>query len=72
MIRKFLSFVFMLFAFFATSQEKNSPIMADKFREDGKIYVVIAVLSIIFLSIIFLLIYIERKLKKIEKKIENL
>ncbi|MFO0323089.1 MAG: CcmD family protein [Bacteroidota bacterium] len=44
------------------------PEMADKFRSDGKIYVVIAVLSIIFTCIIAYLIYIDFKLKKIEKK----
>ena len=46
----------------------SEPEMADKFRSDGKIYVVIAVLSIIFTCIIAYLIYIDFKLKKIEKK----
>jgi heme/copper-type cytochrome/quinol oxidase subunit 2 len=47
------------------------PQMADTFREEGKIYVVIAVIALIFLSLIGFLIYIERKLKKMEEKINR-
>jgi CcmD family protein len=42
--------------------------MADTFRSDGKIFVVIAVLSIIFICIISYLVYLDIKLKKLEKK----
>ena len=52
-----------------TAQTMNAePAMADTFRSDGKIYVVIAVLSIIFLCIISYLVYLDIKLKKLEKK----
>lgn len=40
--------------------------MADTFRRDGKIYVVVAVALIIFLGMIVYLISIERKVKKLE------
>jgi CcmD family protein len=44
--------------------------MADKMRSDGKIYVVVAVLSIVFVGIILFLVRLERRLNKLEK--ENL
>jgi Na+/alanine symporter len=42
--------------------------MADTFRSEGKIYVVIAVLTIAFTCIIGYLVYIDIKLKKLENK----
>jgi uncharacterized membrane protein YqgA involved in biofilm formation len=45
--------------------------MADAMRENGKIYVVIAVLAIIFVSIIGFLIYLERKIKNLNDKIDK-
>ncbi len=45
--------------------------MAEQFREQGKIYVVIAVIGIIFLSIVLFLLYLERKLNRIEKDLQE-
>ena len=42
--------------------------MADTMRQDGKIYVVIGVLAIICAAIILFLIYLERKVKKLEDR----
>jgi hypothetical protein len=42
--------------------------MADAMRSNGKIYVVVLVLSTIFIGIILTLIYLERKIKKLEKR----
>lgn len=47
--------------------QSSEPQMADTFRSEGKIYVVIAVLSIIFVCLIAYLIYIDIKVKKLEK-----
>ncbi len=59
----------LLFSITGIAQETNAPVeMADAFRSEGKIYVVIAVLSIIFICIIAYLIYIDIKLKKLENK----
>ena len=59
----------MLLTFISNAQEiGSSPEMADTFRSNGKIYVVIAVLAIVFVSIIGYLIYIDLKLKKLENK----
>ena len=38
----------------------------DFFRSIGKIYVVVAVLIAIFIGIVFFLIYLERKVSKLE------
>lgn len=40
--------------------------MADTFRQEGKIYVVVAVLATIFTGIVVFLIVTETKLKKLE------
>jgi len=45
--------------------------MATGFRKEGKIYVVVAVSMILFFTIIFYLIYLERKTKKLEKQLDN-
>jgi len=42
--------------------------MADSMRESGKIYVVVAVLSIIFLGLSIFLFTLDRRLREIEKK----
>jgi CcmD family protein len=45
--------------------------MADKFREDGKIYVVVTVVLIIFLGMLFYIFTLEKKISKIEKEINS-
>lgn len=42
--------------------------MADQLRADGKIYVVVAVLSIILLGILFYLVRLDTKITKLEKE----
>jgi CcmD family protein len=42
--------------------------MADQLRSNGKIYVVVAVLSIILLGILFYLIRLDTKITKLEKE----
>jgi uncharacterized iron-regulated membrane protein len=68
MIKRILSLIFILAAFVSPAQ---NPEMADTFRTEGKIYVVIAVLAIVFLSIAGMLIYIERRLSKLEKELKE-
>ncbi|WP_338769612.1 CcmD family protein [Bernardetia sp. ABR2-2B] len=46
--------------------ENTEVAMADTFREDGKIYVVVAVLATIFAGIVVFLVVTESKLKKLE------
>ncbi len=44
--------------------------MADRLREDGKIWVVVVVIAVVFAGIIVYLINIDRKISKIEKQIK--
>lgn len=41
--------------------------MADKFRADGKIYIVILVIITIFIGIIVYLFSLEKKIKRLER-----
>lgn len=43
----------------------------DFMRETGKIHVVYGVIAIVFIGITLFLIYLERKISQIEKKINN-
>lgn len=51
--------------------DPSSPQMADTFRSEGKIYVVISVISIIFAAIVIFLVYLERKIKRLENQIKK-
>ncbi len=62
-----ISIILLLLSLSAIAQE-NAPEMADKFRADGKIYVVVLVLATIFAGIIAYLIRLERKISKLEKE----
>jgi len=52
---------------------QNSPEieMADAMRASGKIYVVVAVLTIIFLGIALYLYLLDRKINKLERELEK-
>jgi uncharacterized membrane protein YdbT with pleckstrin-like domain len=45
--------------------------MADIMRQDGKIYVVVAVISMVFLVIVVYLISQELRIRRIEKKLQK-
>lgn len=45
--------------------------MADTFRSDGKIYVLVAVVLIILLGFFYYLIRIDRKIQKLEDDFKN-
>lgn len=57
-----------LFSLALLAQEKNSVEMADELRSNGKIYVVVAVLLLIFLGIILYLVRLDRKIARLEKE----
>jgi CcmD family protein len=46
--------------------------MADAMRENGKIYVVVAILAIIFAGIVVYLIMIDRKTARLEKELDEM
>lgn len=63
-----LLLISILIPFLGKAQDAAPVEMADVFRSDGKIYVVITVISIIFICLIGYLIYIDIKLRKLENK----
>ncbi len=50
------------------AQEKETVEMADQFRADGKIYVVITVVTIILIGVLIYLISLDKKIGKMEKE----
>jgi hypothetical protein len=53
----------------ATAQMQQQPVeMADAMRSNGKIYVVVAVLTTILAGIVLYLIRLEKKIKRMEKE----
>ena len=80
-MKKVLIIFFLLFTELSFSQEKtkigeddytnNKVEMADKFREDGKIYVVIAVILVILGGMFYYLVSIDKKVSKLEKELNN-
>jgi CcmD family protein len=58
---------------FAKAQEAASrPEMADALRANGKIYVVVTVLLIIFIGIVVYLISIDRKATRLQNELNEL
>lgn len=66
-MRVVLLLIFSLCSFFLQSENIK---MADQMRENGKIYVVVAVVLVILIGLLLYLIQIDRKVSKLEK--ENL
>ena len=52
----------------AMAQQTDSVEMADTFRADGKIYVVITVVAIILIGLLVYLISLDKKIGKMEKE----
>ena len=64
-MKKLISlFTLLFFAFFVNSQNIE---MADAMKENGKIYVVIAVMLTILAGLVLYLIRLDRKISKLEK-----
>jgi len=64
-MKKLISILtFIFFTFFANAQDVK---MADVMKENGKIYVVIAVMLTILAGLVLYLIRLDRKISKMEK-----
>lgn len=70
MIKKISLLLFLLTAFFANAHEK-APQMADGLRSEGKFYVVVFVMAIIFGCVAVYLFMLDRKVKKLEEDLKN-
>ena len=63
--------ILLLFTFMPLLLNAQEVEMADKFRSDGKIYVVIAVLFVVLAGIFTYLILLDRKVKSLEEKVKS-
>ncbi len=68
---KGLSAILLLLAYGTMAQDPNNVEMADAFRDNGKIYVVVGVIVIIFVGLFVYLISVDRKVSRLEKKMEE-
>lgn len=69
MIKKIALLFFSLFAgIWLFAQQGDSVEMADTMRQNGKIYVVVAVILTILAGIFLYLIRLDRKISKLEKE----
>jgi len=66
---KFKYFILLFFSFLATSLFAEP--VENPFYANGKIYVVVSIMSIIFVGIIIYLIKIDRQLKRTEKELNS-
>jgi hypothetical protein len=80
-MKKYLVIILILFSLSCFAQQKqqisesdynnNRIEMADAFRQDGKIYVVVAILSSILIGILAYTIKIDMNVSKLEKEIKG-
>lgn len=68
-MKQISSTLLVLFLFITAQAQAVS--MADTFRSEGKIYVVIGVILLIFAVLFAYLIYLDLRLKRIEKEEKN-
>lgn len=78
-MKKLLTIALLIFSLNALAQEKipvtesdytnNSVEMADTMRADGKIYVLVGIIAIVFAGITVYLISTDRKISKLEKNL---
>lgn len=71
MKQRLLFFLLLLMAGNA-AQAQDTVQMADAMRQEGKIYVVVAVILTIFAGIILYLVRLDRKIAKLEKQSSSL
>ncbi len=68
-MKKIFSLVYTLL--YTSLLAAQSTASSDFFRNIGKIYVVVAVIALVFLGIVFFLIALERRLRKLEHQIKD-
>jgi K+-transporting ATPase A subunit len=72
MVRKIITIILpLLWSGARLAAQSTQPEMADKFRADGKIYVVVLVLATIFVGIVAYLVRLDFKITKLEQLQKN-
>lgn len=67
-MKKLIIFFTLFFVTLAVSAQDTQSGMAVDMRSSGKIYVVVAVITLIFIGIALYLFSIDRRIRKIEKE----
>ncbi|MGY3055331.1 CcmD family protein [Pedobacter sp. UYEF25] len=67
-MKKILFSLVLMFASVQLFAQDNGIEMADKLRENGKIYVIVICVGIILIGLLLYLFSLDRRLKKIEKE----
>ena len=67
-MKKLTTFLLTFLLFTQNIFAQQDVAMADKLREDGKIWVVVGVIAVVFAGIIIYLVSLDRKIRKIEKE----
>lgn len=80
-MKKILTIALLVFSLSALAQERipvtesdysnNSVQMADRMRADGKIYVLVGIITIIFIGITVYVVSTDRRITKIEKNLSS-
>lgn len=55
----------------AQTAAADTPEMADAFRADGKIYVVVAVVAVVLAGLLLFLVSLDRKVSRLEKELRD-
>jgi len=63
---KLLTTLSLLLAFTSTRAQEIA--MADEMRSNGKIFVVVGVIALVFIGVVGYLIHLDQKVKKLEKE----
>ncbi|GAB2478213.1 CcmD family protein [Algoriphagus taiwanensis] len=80
-MKKLFAIIFLLFSLNLKAQDKievteadysnNTVEMADQMRADGKIYVLVGIILIIFAGMVVYIINTDRKISKLEKNLPS-
>lgn len=67
-MKKIALFIIVFISSLSVFAQNNGVEMADELRKSGKIYVVVAIMLLLFTAFIIYLFTIDKRLKKIEKQ----
>lgn len=67
-----LALSFLSIPLLVKAQDEGGVEMADAMRSEGKIYVVVLVVAIVFTGLVIFAIFSDRKISRLEKEIKSL
>ncbi|MBS1486339.1 MAG: CcmD family protein [Bacteroidetes bacterium] len=68
---KKISSILLFLCFASTALRAQEAQMADTMRSEGKIYALVAIILVILLGLIFFLVFIDRKVSRLEKRMDG-